>query len=101
MAETKTISGRKLTEDEKKRVQEWAKTVGTGGMGCSFCGTHDWHTHDEFVELRMFHGGGLTLGGAIVPAVLFACAKCGHIELISAIATGIMKQDQEAKKANG
>jgi hypothetical protein len=90
--------GSKLTEDQKKKVMEWAKTRAQGGSGvCSFCGTNAWSLVQEMLEISVFRGGKLLVGGNVVPAFMLVCNTCGHLEMVSAVQAGLMESPKPSE----
>jgi hypothetical protein len=76
----------------KHLTEKWA------GRPCAQCGVANWQVQDAVFELRQFSGGGLVVGGTIIPVVPVTCANCGNTVLINAIRAGVVEQPAEAKK---
>ena len=98
MAEIK--SGSKLTDEQRRKITEWTQTVGKGGPGCCFCGNNVWTLLQEMVQVPVFQGSQLMIGGQVVPAFMLVCDICGHLELISAVKAGLVEgpKPTEAQK---
>ncbi len=69
------------------------------GRGCPLCGTSDWQVQDSVFELRQFSGGGLQLGGSIIPLVPVICANCGNTVLVNALKAGVLDRPEDSAKA--
>jgi hypothetical protein len=76
----------------KHLSEKWA------GRKCSQCGVESWQIQESLFELRQFSGGGLTVGGPVMPVVPVTCANCGNTVLLNAIVAGVMPKPEDSKK---
>ncbi|MBI2175021.1 MAG: hypothetical protein HYU33_07475 [Candidatus Omnitrophica bacterium] len=72
--------------------EKWA------GRKCAQCGVGNWQIQDSLFELRQFSGGGLVVGGPLIPVVPVTCANCGNTVLVNAILAGVLPKPEEVKK---
>jgi len=68
------------------------------GRKCPQCGVGNWQVQDSLFELRQFGGGGLVVGGPLIPVVPVTCANCGNTVLVNAILAGVVPKPEEVKK---
>ena len=75
----------------KHLKEKWA------GRPCQQCGVGDWQVQDSAFELRQFHGGGLRIGGPLIPVVPVVCSNCGNTILVNALIAGALERPEEKK----
>src|SRR5262249_46514106 len=83
-------AGCSLPELDQNKI---AAALGTlpDGARCSLCGNTNWTVDTTVYEMREFLGGGLIMGGgAIVPVIILTCTTCGHMNLLNAVALGVL-----------
>jgi hypothetical protein len=62
-----------------------------GGHRCPMCGLGPWEAGNTVQEIREYiGGGGILVGGAVVPVVAVTCKNCGYTALVNAIIAGVM-----------
>lgn len=70
-----------------------------GSRSCPMCGKGPWNVHDSTFQLMEFsEGGGLVLGGPIIPVIPIICANCGNTVLVNAIVSGIVNPSGSTPK---
>jgi hypothetical protein len=74
----------KSTLDDKKMIAflqaKW------GDKSCPMCTARQWIVQSSAYQLMQFTpGGGLTIGGPIMPVVPVVCGNCGNTVLINAV----------------
>lgn len=74
------------------RVVAWINEHWKGDKLCPICNNDSWGIFNRFAELRPFGGGGLAIGGPILPLVILTCNKCGHTLQFNAIIMGLIEQ---------
>ena len=84
----------KLSVDQVNYLRSYLQNSIRGG--CSLCGNTNWEFDDVLFELRQFMGGGVSTEGLIKPTVAVTCSGCGHIILLNALATGVIRLEQPA-----
>ena len=82
-----------MKKEQKDKLIAHLKANFEDGLSCSLCGNPDWTIHDSFYELREFHGGGMVVGGGVVPLVLMQCRKCGNSHTLNAIQIGLISPE--------
>ncbi len=85
----------RLTDDELATVRDWLSERAPKG-GCPVCKHTEFAVAGHLVELRVFRGGDLHVGGPIYPAALASCQKCHHLMLFSATAIGLLPPDEDS-----
>ncbi len=76
--------------DQQKVFDALKRKIPQAGR-CSSCGNDNWTVDPTVFEMREFSGGGLTVGGgAIVPIIVLTCSNCGHMNLLNAVALGLL-----------
>lgn len=78
-----------------KKLREKGKT-----LVCPICGNTNFilaegYSHDTLQNLP---GGGLVIGGQVVPEVIVACNHCGHIVKFSAVVLGVVPKQEKKKE---
>lgn len=63
---------------------------------CPMCGETEWNVQNTAFELREFHGGGMVIGGPIIPVIPVVCGNCGNTVLVNAIIAGAIERKEEA-----
>jgi hypothetical protein len=88
------LLGYKVQLDETKlRKALNSKTI-KGISACKVCGQEQWTYDTTVYELREFLAGGLRIGGGgIVPCVVMTCVNCGNMNLINAVALGVLDKN--------
>jgi hypothetical protein len=66
---------------------------------CSMCGQTNWSVQDTAFELREFHGGGMVVGGPVIPVVPVVCGNCGNTVLVNALIAGAIEREEGGKNA--
>ena len=84
----------RLTPEQLDRLRQHLQTNFRGG--CTVCGNPHWQFDDVIFELRQFAGGGFAADALIKPAIAVTCTNCGHIVMLNAIATGVIRIEQSA-----
>ena len=89
-----------MNEDQKRRLQ--TRLAGLNNS-CVICGHHGFTIADKLFELREFNEGNLVIGGdsAVLPAVILICDRCGAIQMMSALALGVLDNSEKRIKADG
>lgn len=72
--------------------EKWA------GRKCAQCGVGKWEIQGSLFELRQFTGGGLVVGGPLIPVVPVTCVNCGNTVLVNALLAGVLPRPEEVKK---
>lgn len=81
-----------LKQSDLKRITDYLETqVGQEGIKCSVCRRGTWSISRTVAELRPFQKGSLSLGGGVLPVVVFICMTCGHTLFFNAITLGIVE----------
>lgn len=84
--------------DQEKVVEHLRKTWGHNRT-CPLCSKGPWQIQDKFFQLLEFTGGGLTVGGPVIPVVPITCANCGNTVLVNALRAGVIEHSKpEATK---
>lgn len=68
------------------KLRDW---VGEHAMPCPICRETAWEVGEHVVQIspasQLFYGGGLTY-----PMIMLISAPCGYVQLISAVALGVV-----------
>ena len=72
----------------------WLDQHWKGTHKCPICTNDNWTVSDDLVEVGLFKGGALVVGGALFPFMVVTCNTCGHTLLFNAIKAGLV-QGQE------
>ena len=94
-AEAKKAKAEQEKIEKRNRAAAWLEENWTGIRQCPVCTTNQW-TVGDIVELRLFEGGGLVVGGPVYPLVPVICNKCGNTFLINAITAGVLLATEDA-----
>ena len=62
-----------------------------GGKTCPCCGINSWNVGDLVAPSLYTEGGGITIGGPMMPFVPLICLSCGYTLFFNPAATGILK----------
>ena len=88
-----------LDQKQKEQMLAYIKRTAVGSNVCPLCGKGRWSLADGVWEFREFSGGGLRVGGPVIPFVLLVCDVCGNTLQISAVKAGLINpQDNEKEK---
>jgi len=79
---------------ENKKSLAWLNDKWQGLKICPVCKNNNWNVSERPVELREFHGGGLTIGGPIYPLLAVTCQVCGNTILFNAIVAGLVSPEK-------
>lgn len=83
-------------EKAAKRIN----TYWTGSKSCPICTHDDWVIMERAWMLMEYKGGGVTIGGPILPLVAMMCNVCGHTIFFNALAVGAVIQEDEQEEKN-
>jgi hypothetical protein len=84
----------KLTTEQRKKFEGWINSKSTLIGKCPICSDRRWTLIDHFVDLPIYRGGNVVLGGGIsYPSVGMVCTNCGNTQLINAMISGIIPED--------
>lgn len=91
------------TDEEKARSEKLIKFLNEkwGSRACPMCKGGPWEVQGKIFQLMEFSGGGLVVGGPIIPVVPVSCSNCGHTVLVNALLAGaLQKPAAEGEKPN-
>ena len=83
-----------LTSEQRASVHSWFEKLKSQGSAprCPICESVDWTVPEHLVSPSVYAGGGsLFLGGVQYPHFMLACTKCGNVQFINAVITGVVK----------
>jgi len=80
-----------LTEEEKKKAQEWIRDKWKN-FACPYSGHTEWDIGETIAQATAFQGGGLSIGGRVYPLIVVTCRGCGNTVFINAIKAGIVSK---------
>jgi hypothetical protein len=89
---TSKINGAKLIEFLN---QKWS------GRPCPQCHVANWQVQDSAYQLMQFSGGGIVIGGPVLPVVPVICGNCGNTILVNALMLGAIGQPDVNAIAQG
>jgi len=80
-----------LTEEERKKINNFLEKKWKPPHNCSICHNNSWHISKELFELRPFYGGGLKKlsPSGVAPLIVITCANCGNTIFINALIAGL------------
>lgn len=81
----------KLTTEQSEKVRQQLLSFGALGP-CPTCQHRQWTLSELIVEVREFHGAGLTLGGSLVPLIAINCTRCSNTQFFNAIFLGVVER---------
>ena len=82
----------KIEKESQEKILAALK-VKWGDRPCPMCLVGNFNLQDTIFELRQFSGGGLVVGGPLIPVVPVICTNCGNTILLNAIFSGAMKPE--------
>lgn len=77
----------------------WLNEKWQGPKICPICKSNSWNIGDRPVELREFHGEGISFGGPIYPLLSVTCKVCGNTILFNAIVSELISGEQISTKS--
>ena len=78
----------KLTDEERKEIENWLKSR-VQSMACTFCQkTDSWILGPHKTRVQAAHA---LIGGTGYPQIVLTCGYCGHTVLFNSIVMGIDK----------
>lgn len=88
----------KLNAEDQTAVSAWAEQHWKNRT-CPISGHATWEVPQFLVQSpRFIPGGGLTIGGGLLPMLALVCSGCGYTMLINAIKVGILKPQAPKKE---
>jgi len=75
-----------LGEEQQAALAAWLESKGLDS--CRRCGETNWQPAD-IVSTPLVEGGGMRLGGNLMPMVRIVCRGCGGIDLFAAEIIGV------------
>jgi len=81
-----------LTDDHKKKINEWLQRSG-GVLRCTVCQQTNWTLYENFVTPTILTTPdlGVVLGGTVYPHFGLVCTTCGHAVFINALASKVLE----------
>jgi hypothetical protein len=77
---------------QQQAAIEWLEQKWTTPKTCPICMSNSWQT-SPVQQLLQFTGGGLVIGGPVVPVFLVVCNVCGYTLAFNAILSGVVKPE--------
>ncbi len=84
----------KLTDEERRKADEWLKIHCKASLSCPVCGQTDFQLQQTLGIVPLF-GGGATMLGSGYPALVMVCTNCAHMMLFNAIMAGVIPAEEE------
>ncbi len=88
----------KLTEEQHQKLAKFVGTKWRPPFQCPYCQMNNWNITREVFQLTEFSGGGLVVGGPVVPLAPVTCNNCGHTVLLNALIAGAVEPPKEEEK---
>lgn len=82
-----------LSDLHRERFKRWIDERTTLIGKCPVCGNRHWTLLNHFVEVPIYRGGNMLVGGESYPNVGLLCSNCGNTQLINAVVSGILKEE--------
>lgn len=88
-----------LTEEQQAIIRAWFDKLKGEGLAprCPVCSNTNWGSLSHLVSSPVFAGGSIILGGPQYPHFMLACTKCGNIQFINAVMSGVLKLPEGEK----
>lgn len=78
-----------LTDRQKQTIQTTLNSKGVRAL-CPMCGKNQWEIGGDLVTATPVQvGGGVVIGGPVVPMVQLICTNCGFVSHHAAAVVGI------------
>jgi putative N-acetylmannosamine-6-phosphate epimerase len=84
----------KLTLEHRRRFEGWIASKAEIVGKCPVCRDRKWTILDHFIDLPIYRGGSIVMGGQSYPNIGLVCTNCGNTQLINAVISGIVEEDQ-------
>ena len=91
----------RIDDDRKEQVREFLRDRTSPIGECPMCHKTDWRIHEELFELRTFEGGGLVVGGKVLPLLVLYCDYCGNTQLMNAVRCKAVPPEQRDSAPKG
>lgn len=88
------------TDEEKVASDKLIKFLNEkwGDRACPMCNKGPWEVQGKIFQLSEFSGGGLVVGGPLIPVVPVSCSNCGHTVLVNALISGTLQRPAKAQE---
>jgi hypothetical protein len=83
-----------LTKEQQQTLINYLNEKWRQPRVCEVCSTNNWNIIPSTFELREFNGGGLVIGGNIIPLIVMECINCGNLKYINGIKAGIVQKKE-------
>ena len=85
----------RLSDQDKQKIADWLDEKWTQPSKCSVCGHSDWTLGEHLVNLQIYYGGGLRIGGPTYPYVMVICKNCAQTLFFNAVMLGLIPSGKE------
>jgi len=72
-----------LTPEQQEHIISWLRKH-VSVPDCPFCGNNKWTIAQDLFAAVRFAGGGVHIGGRMIPLVLTVCSNCGYVRSYAA-----------------
>lgn len=79
----------KLTQKDKTKIADWLNNK-SKFHNCPSCGSNAWTLGDDLLNLMVYSGGNLVLGGPTYPVAFLVCNTCAYVRQYMAVPMGII-----------
>lgn len=91
----------KLTDDQRNKFSEWINSKAPLIGKCPTCGHREWSVLEHFVDLPIYRGGNIIIGGGPhYPNVGIICRHCGNTQILNAVMMGVLDSGKPKKEAS-
>jgi hypothetical protein len=82
-----------LRPDQLQLLEQWLQRKNVNPR-CPSCGTSQWSVGELVAGLNVDPtGGGVSVGGNIVPLIQLICNNCAYVRSYAAVPIGLMKNE--------